>query len=131
MRDAENMKIPGKTDLEFPKEMKTARLVLEVSFRSALELFEKNTTSTSWDARELQHLKHLLGQQSDCYKQDIMVISPGQDVIRWSRVWTRLGDVLSEKNFSSCAWETVRPVVLRIMRIFSRSISNSSKRIPR
>ncbi|KAL7826560.1 hypothetical protein AOLI_G00317690 [Acnodon oligacanthus] len=62
MKEVENMRmVRPKT----PSEM-SRPLVMEWSFRLASELFQKSATPANWRAQDLQHLRDLLSQQTQC-----------------------------------------------------------------
>ncbi|GAA6068838.1 interferon tau-like [Tachysurus ichikawai] len=124
--EAENMKIQSQ---KFPKQEESRLLVLEMSFRKVYDLLMKNT-STEWKSSELQQLKNYLGLQRQFYTTCNPVASSVHvEVENWSAFWRSLSDFLSEKSFSSCAWESARTVILQVMRRFYRSTTKSPRPI--
>ncbi|XP_053084675.1 interferon tau-like [Pangasianodon hypophthalmus] len=124
--EAENMKLQCP---KFPKQEESRLLVLEMSFRIVSDLLLKNA-STEWKSSELQHLQDSLGQQRQFYTACVPVASSAPaEVEKWSAFWSSLADFLSEKSFSSCAWESARPVILQVMRSFYRSTTKSPRPI--
>ncbi|XP_060713376.1 interferon tau-10-like [Tachysurus vachellii] len=126
MDEAENMKIQSQ---KFPKQEESRLLVLEMSFRKVYDLLMKNT-STEWNSSELQQLKNYLGLQRQFYTTCNPVASSVHvKVENWSAFWRSLDDFLSEKSFSSCAWESARTVILQVMRSFYKSTTKSPRHI--
>ncbi|XP_053469116.1 interferon tau-10-like [Ictalurus furcatus] len=116
--EAENMKVPNPN---FPKQEGSRLLVLEMSYRIVSDLLMKNA-STEWKSSELQQLQDLLGYQRQFYTTCFPVASSAhaEEVEIWRAFWSSLSDFLSEKSFSACAWESARPIIVKVMRKFYR-----------
>ncbi|XP_060752820.1 interferon tau-like [Tachysurus vachellii] len=124
--EAENMMFRSE---KLPKEEESRLLVLEMSFRKVSDLLMKNT-STEWKSSELQQLKNLLGFQRQFYTTCLPVASSSHaEVENWRSFWSSVADFLSEKSFSSCAWESARTVILQVMRSFYRTTTKSPRPI--
>ncbi|KAL7883743.1 hypothetical protein SRHO_G00014010 [Serrasalmus rhombeus] len=128
MKEVENMRVVRpKTPSE-----RSRPLVMEWSFRLASELFQKSATPTSWKARELQHLRDLLGQQTQCFDfAGSAAAVGGAEVEQWRTFWTSLDHFLTEQGFSACAWESVRPIVLSVMQNLCRCKKSRTRRSTR
>ncbi|KAM9494980.1 interferon tau-like [Clarias gariepinus] len=121
--EAENMNIQRPL---LPKQEESRLLVLEMSFRNVAELFMKNAP-TEWKSSELQQLREFLGQQKQCYTARVPYArSAHAEVEKWSKFWSDLYEFLSEKSFSSCAWESARTVILQVMRRFNHRSTTQS-----
>ncbi|KAM9494981.1 interferon kappa-like [Clarias gariepinus] len=141
---------PGKSSYKFPGEMRPVRckteaenmkiqspnvpkqeerlLVLEMSFRNLAVLLMN--ASTEWKSSELQQLQEFLRHQTQCYTACILTASSADAEVRnWNEFWSKLDRYLSEKSFSSCAWESARTVIIRVMRQFIKFTKKSSNAI--
>ncbi|KAL6460606.1 hypothetical protein MHYP_G00305720 [Metynnis hypsauchen] len=100
MKEVENMRVVRpKTPSE-----RSRPLVMEWSFRLAAELFQKSATPTSWKAKELEHLRDLLGQQAQCFDfAGSAAAGGGAEVTLWRTFWTSMDHFLTEQVTPSLA----------------------------
>ncbi|KAF7690897.1 hypothetical protein HF521_011194 [Silurus meridionalis] len=124
--EAENMKVQSP---KISKQEEIILPVLEMSFRILSDLLMKNPSS-DWKSSDLHVLQQLLGHQRQFYATCYPVASSTHaEVEKWSAFWSNLTDYLTEKSFSSCAWESSRTVILQVMRGFYISTAKSSIKI--
>ncbi|XP_062842527.1 interferon kappa-like [Trichomycterus rosablanca] len=115
---------------KLPKKESKRLLVLGVSFRLAFNFFMRNSTAPEWNSMQLRQLRELLFQQSQFYKSCIKFAirtSAHDEVKKWKAFWTNLDHFLSEESFSSCAWESARPVIQHVMFTSSKPTSRSQR----
>ncbi|CAI9158836.1 unnamed protein product [Rangifer tarandus platyrhynchus] len=137
--------LQDRKDFAFPQEMveggqlqeAQAISVLHEMLQQSFNLFHTKRSSAAWDTTLLEQLRTGLGQQlanlDDCWQQvtgeedsDLGRKGPTDAVTTYFK---GIHVYLNEKEYSACAWETIRLDIRRAFSLFIRQLARKVKNV--
>ncbi|XP_030422789.1 interferon epsilon-like [Gopherus evgoodei] len=119
LKENRNFRLPQKALRPRESQEKDAKMVIQEILQQILNIFSENLTQAAWDRSSVETLQNGLHWQTEkletCLHSEMENETPylGNKkllfpMLKLKKYFQRIRDFLKEKQFSLCAWETIR-----------------------
>ncbi|KAM7166333.1 interferon epsilon-like [Macrochelys suwanniensis] len=119
LNENRNFRFPQKALRPRESQEKNGKVVIQEILQQIFNIFNKNLTQAAWDRRSVETLQNGLHQQTEqletCLQSEMENETPylGNEkllfpMLKLKKYFQRIRDFLKEKQYSLCAWETIR-----------------------
>ncbi|KAG6930914.1 interferon beta-like [Chelydra serpentina] len=107
LNENRNFRFPQKALRPREFQEKNGKVVIQEILQQIFNIFNKNLTQAAWDRRSVETLQNGLHQQTEqletCLHEKLLF-----SMLKLKKYFQRIRDFLKEKQYSLCAWETIR-----------------------
>ncbi|XP_044876319.1 interferon epsilon-like [Mauremys mutica] len=119
LNENRNFRLPQKALRPRESQEKDAKMVIQEIFQQIFNIFSENLTQAAWDRSSVETLQNGLHWQTEkletCLRSEMENETPylGNKkllfpMLKLKKYFQRIRDFLKEKQYSLCAWETIR-----------------------
>ncbi|XP_053887803.1 interferon beta-like [Malaclemys terrapin pileata] len=105
--------LEDKTAFQFPQKVlkpkfqQHAKMAIHEILHQLFGIFSRNLTQTGWERRKVERFLNGLALQTERL-ETCLPTKAGANILRLKKYFQRIQDFLTEKKYSTCAWEIVR-----------------------
>ncbi|EMP34037.1 Interferon beta, partial [Chelonia mydas] len=112
LNENRNFRFPQKALRPRESQEKNAKVVIQEILQQIFNIFSKNLTQAAWDRSSVETLQKGLHQQTEqletCLYSEMENEKLLFPMLKLKKYFQRIRDFLKEKQYSLCAWETIR-----------------------